>query len=170
MVSAAGDAAVYAYTEERKTQGGDVVDVADDDILAAHVDGDDALSRNGSLAIVGESDVLVIDAMVEDESLVGVPAMVGGSAIKDCYLGVVVCGGGKDIGWAHRDYLAKVIYARPADIFAATADTNTEVAILDSGATHHLWHSHEAFISYHRVYNQYVTLADNSKTPIAGKG
>ena len=47
---------------------------------------------------------------------------------------------------------------------------HTEVAILDSGATHHLWHSHEAFISYNCVYNQYVNLTNNSKTPIAGKG
>ena len=65
---------------------------------------------------------------------------------------------------------AKVISARPADIFAAAADTDTQVAILDSGATHHLWHSYEAFIFHHCVYNQYITLADNSKTPIAGKG
>ena len=63
--------------------------------------------------------------------------------------------------------LAKVIYARPADIFAAAADTNTEVAILDSGATYHLWHSHKAFISYHCIYNQYVILVDNSKTLIS---
>ena len=66
--------------------------------------------------------------------------------------------------------LVKVISARLAAIFAAAGATDTEVAILDSGATHHLWHSHEAFISYHRVYNQYVPLADNSKTPIARKG
>ena len=66
--------------------------------------------------------------------------------------------------------LAKVISARPAEIFAAAADTNTEVAILDSGATHHLWHSHEAFISYNGVYDQYATLADNNKTSIVGKG
>ena len=82
-----------------------MVDVADDDILAAHVDDNDALSRDGSLAIVGESDVLVVDTMVGDESLVGVPEMVSGSAIEDCYFGVVVCGGGKDFGWARRDYL-----------------------------------------------------------------
>ena len=60
-----------------------MLDVADDDILAPHVDGDDALSRDGSLAVVGESDVLVVDRMVGDESLVGVPEVVGSSAIQD---------------------------------------------------------------------------------------
>ena len=54
--------------------------------------------------------------------------------------------------------------------FAASTCNNTEVAILDSEATHHLWHSHEAFVSYNRVYNQYITLTDNSKTPIAENG
>ena len=67
-----------------------MVYIADDDILAAHVDGDDALSRDGSLAIVGESDVLVVDTMVGDESLVGVPEVVSSSAIQDCYLCVGV--------------------------------------------------------------------------------
>ena len=62
----------------------DVVDVANDDILSAHIDGDDALARDGSLAIVGESDVLVVYAIVGDESLVGVPEMVGSSAIQYC--------------------------------------------------------------------------------------
>ena len=41
---------------------------------------------------------------------------------------------------------------------------------MDSRSTHHIWHSHKAFNSYNRVYNQYVSLAKNSKTPIAGKG
>ena len=61
-----------------------MLDVTDDDIFAAHVDGNDALSRDGILAIVGESDVLVVDTMLGDESLVGVPEMVGSSAIEDC--------------------------------------------------------------------------------------
>ena len=82
-----------------------MVDVADDDILAAHVDGDDALSRDGSLAIVGESDVLVVYAIVGDESPVGVPEMVGSSAIQDFDLCVGGCGCGKDVSWARRDYL-----------------------------------------------------------------
>ena len=84
-----------------------MVDGADDDILAAHVDGDDALARDGSLAIVGESDVLVVDTMVGDESLVGVLEMVGGSAIEDCYFGVGVCGCGKDFGLARRNDLCQ---------------------------------------------------------------
>ena len=80
--------------------------------------------------------------------------------------------------------LAHVISARPAetfvatgvldattsDIFPAASASGLDVAILNSGATHHLWYSHEAFISYKKVYNQYVTLADNTKIPISGKG
>ena len=84
-----------------------MVDVANDDILAAHFDGDDALARDGSLAIVGKSDVLVVDTMAGDEGLVGVPEMVGGSAIEDCHFSVGVCGCGKDFGWARRDYLCE---------------------------------------------------------------
>ena len=92
MVSAAGDAAVDAETEERETQGGDVVDVTDDDILAAHVKSDDAIFRNGSLAIVGESDVLVVYAIVGHESLVGVPDMVGSFATQDLIISLnAVC-------------------------------------------------------------------------------
>ena len=59
---------------------------------------------------------------------------------------------------------------RPAAIFAAAGAASKGVAILDSGATHHLWPSYDAFILYHCVHNQYVTLADNSNIPIAGKG
>ena len=33
--------------------------------------------------------------------------MVGGSAIKDCYFSVGVCGCGKDVGWVRRDYLCE---------------------------------------------------------------
>ena len=49
--------------------------------------------------------MLVVYAIVGDESLVGVPEMVGSSVIQDCDLGVSVCGGDKDFGWARRDYL-----------------------------------------------------------------
>ena len=80
--------------------------------------------------------------------------------------------------------LTHVISARPAEacvatsvpdttaseIFAAASANELDVAILNSGATHHLWHSHEAFVFYKKVYNQYVTLADNTKIPISGKG
>ena len=41
---------------------------------------------------------------------------------------------------------------------------------MDSGATNHLWPYYTSLISYNRVYNQYVTPADNSKICIAGKG
>ena len=105
MVFAAEDAAADAEAEDRETQGGEVVDVADDNLLAAHVDGNDALASNQSLAIFGESDVLVVYAMVGDEGFVGVLEVVGSSAIQDCDLCVGVCGGGKDVGWARGDYL-----------------------------------------------------------------
>ena len=63
--------------------------------------------------------------------------------------------------------LAQVISAQPAaafrtpsaptvtdaEIFAAANANGLNVAILDSGATHRLWHSHEAFISYTKVHN-----------------
>ena len=82
-----------------------MVDVADDDILAAHVDGNDALFSDGSLVTVGESDVLFVYAIVGDEGLVGVSEMVSSSTIQDFDLRVGVCGCGKDVGWARRDYL-----------------------------------------------------------------
>ena len=53
---------------------------------------------------------------------------------------------------------------------AASGTASSQVAILDSGATHHLWPFYKAFINYHRVYNQFVTLADNSQIRIAGRG
>ena len=81
--------------------------IADDDILAAHVDGDDALSSNWCLAIVGESDVRVVYAKVGDKGIVGVTEVAGSSAIQDCDLCVGVWGYGKDVGWARRDYLCE---------------------------------------------------------------
>ena len=36
-----------------------MVDVADDDLLAAHVDGDDSLSGDGDFGVIGEGDILV---------------------------------------------------------------------------------------------------------------
>ena len=62
------------------------------------------------------------------------------------------------------------VSAREAAVSAAAASTPHKVAILESGATHHLWPSYKAFISYNRVYNQYVTLTDDNKILISGKG
>ena len=62
------------------------------------------------------------------------------------------------------------ISTREADVSAASGATSSKVAILDSGATHHICPYYKAFISYHSVYNQYVTLADDSKIRISGKG
>ena len=61
------------------------------------------------------------------------------------------------------------VSASKAAVSAAAGATSCKVAILDSGATHYLWPSYKAFISYNRVYNQYATLADNRKFCIAGK-
>ena len=55
-------------------------------------------------------------------------------------------------------------------VSAAAGSATSDVAILDSGATHHLWPTYRAFISYSRVYGQHVTLADNSEIRIAGRG
>ena len=55
-------------------------------------------------------------------------------------------------------------------VSAAAVSVASGVAILDSGATHHLWPTYGAFINYHRVFNQHVTLADNSEVRIAGRG
>ena len=60
--------------------------------------------------------------------------------------------------------------ASPSAISAAATSASSQVAILDSGATHHLWPFYKAFIHYHRVYGQFVTLADNSRIRIAGRG
>ena len=57
-----------------------------------------------------------------------------------------------------------------AAVSAAAGATSIKMAILDCGATHHLWPYYKAFISYNHVYNQYVTLSENSKIIISGKG
>ena len=96
VVSAAEDAAVDAETEEREAQVGDVVDVANDDVPAAHVDGDDSFASNWNLAIVGEGDVLVVHPAVGDEGFVGMPEVVSSPVIEDCHLrvGSASSGGG----------------------------------------------------------------------------
>ena len=48
--------------------------------------------------------------------------------------------------------------------------TPSKVDILDSGATHNLWLYYKGFISYQHVYNHYVTIADDRKICIPGKG
>ena len=65
---------------------------------------------------------------------------------------------------------SSALSASPDAISAAAGSAPGQVAILDSGAAHHLWSFYKAFIDYHRVYNQFVTLADNSEIRIAGRG
>ena len=97
MFSAAEDASVDADTEEREAQVGDVVDVANDDVPAAHVDGDESFASNWNLAIIGEGDVLVVRPAVGDEGFVGIPEVVSSPAIKDYHLRVGSASSGKDL-------------------------------------------------------------------------
>ena len=41
-----------------------MVDVAYDHLLASHFNGDGSFARNANLAVIGERDVLVVDAVV----------------------------------------------------------------------------------------------------------
>ena len=61
------------------------------------------------------------------------------------------------------------ISAREAAVSAAAGTTSSKVAILYSGANHHLWPYYKAFILYNRVYNQYISLPDDSKIRIMAK-
>lgn len=46
----------------------------------------------------------------------------------------------------------------------------SQVAIADSGATHHLWPDYSAFVSYKEISNKFVSLADGTRAPIKGIG
>ena len=87
-----------AETEEREAQGGDVVDVGNDNVPAAHVDGDNSFSGNWNFAIVGEGDALVVHPVVGDEGFVGMPEVVISPAIEDCHLRVGSASIGEDLG------------------------------------------------------------------------
>ena len=62
------------------------------------------------------------------------------------------------------------VSACPASVTAASVAAALDVAVMDSGATHHLWPGYDAFISYRRVRHQCVTLADGTEIPILGRG
>ena len=70
MVAAAWDLLVDSEAEQGEAEVWDVVHVADDDLLASHLDGDGASACEADLAVVGEDDELVVDAVVVDEGLV----------------------------------------------------------------------------------------------------
>jgi hypothetical protein len=53
---------------------------------------------------------------------------------------------------------------------AKILNAKSKVAIADSGATHHLWPDRSAFVSYKKVSNKYISLADKSTAPIEGIG
>ena len=66
-------------------------------------------------------------------------------------------------------YRLEVVHIAASNVAAAAGLVSDEVAILDSGATQHLWPFYQAFINYCRVHNQHITLANNSKVSITGK-
>ena len=67
-------------------------------------------------------------------------------------------------------YRLAAAHIAASNVAAAAGSVSDEVAILNSGATHHLWPFYQAFINYRRVHDQHVTLTDNSAVCIAGKG
>jgi hypothetical protein len=86
VVAAAWDPSVDSEAEQGEAEVRDVVHVADDDLLASHLDGDGASACDADLAVVGEGDELVVDAVVVDESLVEGPEVVGGATVEDGHL------------------------------------------------------------------------------------
>ena len=61
-------------------------------------------------------------------------------------------------------------FVSASPVSAAAGSPTSDVATLDNGATHHLWPTYRSFIGCKHVYGQHVTLADNSKIRIAGRG
>ena len=59
--------------EQGKVEVWDVVRVTDDNIFASHLDSNSATACDANLAVVGEGDELVVDAVVVDEGLLEVP-------------------------------------------------------------------------------------------------
>ena len=55
-------------------------------------------------------------------------------------------------------------------VSAVTSSSPRSVLIADSGATDHMWPDYEAFTSYTPLHSKYVTLADDTHTPVAGIG
>jgi hypothetical protein len=55
-----------------------------------------------------------------------------------------------------------------ATIAKPVADTN--LAVADSGSTDNMLPDHSAFLSYRRLINRFVTLGDDTRLPILGKG
>lgn len=49
-------------------------------------------------------------------------------------------------------------------------DSKSHIAIADSGATHHLWPDYSAFVSYKKIFDKFVSLADKTTAPIIGIG
>ena len=44
------------------------------------------------------------------------------------------------------------------------------LVVVDSGVLHHMWTDYNSFIKYNKINNSYVSLANEYKVPIAGKG
>ena len=52
----------------------------------------------------------------------------------------------------------------------SSTEHNEYPIIIDSGATHHMWNQQQSFIHYTKMQNCYITLANNHKIPVHGKG
>ena len=83
VVATAWDPSADTEAEQGGAEVWDVVHVVDDDLLASHLDGDSTSACDADLAVVGEGDKLVVDAVVVDEGLVEWPEVVGGATVKD---------------------------------------------------------------------------------------
>ena len=64
VVPTARDAAVDVEAEEGEAKVQDVVDVADDHLIAPHFNDDGSFARNANLAVIDERDILVVGAVV----------------------------------------------------------------------------------------------------------
>ena len=75
---------MWRWTRRLKRGGAKVwdgVEIADDNLLALHFNGDGSLARNANLAVVDKHDVLVVDVVVHNEGLVVRPKIVGGPTV-----------------------------------------------------------------------------------------
>jgi hypothetical protein len=64
---------------------------------------------------------------------------------------------------------AKVALASPHSK-VSSCNTSHQECCADSGATEHMLNDYDAFVSYHPCRNEYVTLGDDTKLKIYGRG
>ena len=86
MIATTWYAPVDAEAEQGEAEVRDVVHVPDDDLLAPRFNSDGAATCYADFAVVGEGDVLIVDAVVIDERPVEGSEVVGGAAVEDGYV------------------------------------------------------------------------------------